>query len=405
MFFSGMEIAFLTSNKLKLNIYIKQKGLLSGFLSKLIENSDKFIITMLLGNTISLVIYGIHMNEIVHYLFLETRNLSLFSNLLISTCLSTIIIMVTAEYLPKIIFKTFPNYFLKLFSIPAYIIYSILSILRVTSLILSISNFFMRILSKKSLEKDSSKFNLSDLENLAIENIKPNKVNDNMELQMFKNAIYFSKLNARDCMIPRNEIVALEVNKPIKELKDKFVETGFSKILIYEENIENILGYVHSFELFKNPSKIMDILLPIDKVPETMALNKLLNTLIKKRRSISIVMDEYGGLSGLITTEDIIEEIFGEIEDEHDTLDLINKKVNDKEFILSARIEIDQINDQYSLDLPKGDEYETIGGLIIKHIENIPKEGQKIKIYSFQFTITKVSNKRIEEVRLLIDKN
>lgn len=400
-FFSGMEIAYITSNKLYIELEKKEGGFVGLLLEKLTKNPSKFITTMLIGNNIALVVYGFYMGTFLMQL-LEPFNISDFFTFIIQTIISTLLILVTAEFLPKAIFRVYANETLKYFVLPAYIFYVLLS--AVSQFIMFLSNIILKTFFKmKPYEAQMafSKAELGHFLNEQLESVNEAKEIDS-EIQIFQNALEFQSVRAREVMIPRTEIVSVDVNESINAVKREFIETGLSKILVYKDNLDEIIGYVHSFELFKNPTNIRSILLPVEFVPETMMINDIMNILIKKRKSIAIVLDEYGGTSGIITVEDIIEELFGEIEDEHDTSKLTEIKINEQEYNFSGRLEVDYLMETYNLKLPEDEAYETLGGLIVYHSEKIPVKGEIIEISQFQFTILKVSHTKIEEVHLKV---
>ena len=400
-FFSGMEIAFVSANKMYIELEKKKDTFLARILGKLTDNPSKFITTMLVGNNIALVIYGYFMGELLMP-YLQPYLNSDFVILLIQTLISTLIILVTAEFLPKAIFNIYANEFLKIFAIPSYIFLLLFYV--ISKFIILISDFVLRVIFNTKKDSVQLVFTKAELGHFITEQLETVNENEEVdaEIQIFQNALDFHNVRAREAMIPRTDIFSIDVEDSVKNLKDLFVETGLSKIMVFKDSLDDIIGYVHAFELFKNPKSIRSILLPIEVVPETMTINDILNDLTKKQKSVAIVLDEYGGTSGLITIEDIIEELFGDIEDEHDSTELIENKINDREFELSARLEVDYINETYNLELPEDDAYETLGGLIVDSIENIPQKGEIIDIDNFQFTITEVSSSKIEKVFLKI---
>jgi CBS domain containing-hemolysin-like protein len=398
-FFSGMEIAFVSANKFQIEIEKNESSKKSKTLTKLTSNPSKFITTMLVGNNISLVVYGYFMGKLL-IRFLEPYLHNSFAILLTQTLISTIIILITAEFLPKAIFRIYANDFLKNFSGIAYFFYVIFYY--ISDFITKISNFLLKVLFNEKEEKEQQEFSKKELGHFISEQLETSDDHVDSEIQLFQNALEFHNVKAREVMIPRTEIVAIDVHESINKLKQKFIDSGLSKILVYKNSLDDIIGYVNAFEMFKNPKNIRSILLPIELVPETMLINDILENLSKKRKSIAIVLDEYGGTSGMITKEDIIEELFGEIIDEHDKIETIEEKINNREYRFSARLEIDYINETYNLDLPKEDSYETIGGFIVHHTETIPQKNEIIIIDKYQFTITKATKTKIEEVILKI---
>jgi len=403
-FFSGMEIAFVSANKLRLELDKQSEPFNSKILKVVTANPGNYIATMLVGNNIALVIYGIAfaaLLEPVFGMYIHSESLVL----LLQTAVSTIIILVFAEFLPKTLFRIIPNALLNIFSVPlAFFFFLFYPVTRFT---VGITNLMMKRFFKADLTVTNKNlvFSRVDLDEFVSErDIGPLEKKETVEteIKLFKNALDFSKVKLREIMVPRTEIEMLDVNSTIAELRQKFVETGFSRIIFYEENVDNIVGYVHSSVIFQNPESIKPHITNVLIVPETMPANKLLSTFIKEHRSIAIVVDEFGGTSGMVTSEDILEEIFGEIEDEHDTTDIIERKINDNEYIFSGRSEIDLINEKYFLDLPETEEFETLAGFILYYHESIPKINSVIKIGAFQFKILKATNTKIELVKLTI---
>lgn len=407
-FFSGVEIAFVSSNKFHIEIENKKGNFAYQLLSQLVKKPSRFIATMLVGNNIALVIYGMFMPELLNpYFLLMEPFFPAIANeyvlLLFQTIVSTIIILVTAEFLPKAIFNTYSTRLLEFFALPSYLFYWFFYI--IVSLMIGVSNFVMKYILRAGEEQGRQAFDKVDLDNYIKERTESSsqyEEEEDPEIQIFRNALGFSEQKAREFMIPRTEIIAMSVDEEIAVLTEKFIESNLSKILIYKESIDNIIGYVHSFELFKKPKDIRSILRPVSFIPESMTANEILNSLIRDRRSIAIVLDEFGGTSGLITVEDVVEELFGEIDDEHDVEELIDSKISDVEFRFSARQEIDFINEKYNLDLPESDNYSTLGGLILNHLESIPERGEVLYLEPFVIKIEEVSNSKIELVHLKI---
>ena len=393
-FFSGMEIAFISANKLHIELEKKRNGFFPNILGKITQNSSKFITTMLVGNNISLVIYSYFMGKvIVSYLGM--------SSILLQTFISTVVILVTAEFLPKAIFRVYANESLKIFALPAYFFYILLY--SFSYFINGISDFFLKFIF--STDKDHhqtafSKEELGDYITEQLENGNDNEEEIDSEIQIFQNALEFQKVKAREIMVPRTEILAIEIHETVSKLSELFIKSGYSKILVYKTSLDDIIGHVNAFELFKKPKTIKSILLPIEIVPESMMISDVLNSLTRKRKSIAVVVDEYGGTSGMITVEDVVEELFGEIEDEHDVQELIDERINENEFKLSARLEIDYLNEEYNLNIPKEEAYETLGGFIINQIENIPPKGEELYILNYKIIILDVSSSKIEEIYL-----
>jgi CBS domain containing-hemolysin-like protein len=400
-FFSGLEIAFITSNKLRIELENKQGSLSAKVLAYFNKYPSRYLGTMLLGNNIALVIFGIYMDEELKPL-IESFTSSKVLILLISTFLSTMLILITAEFLPKNLFRINPNKTLAIFAFPLTIVYGILY--PVVMISIGSSEFILKKIFRVKIEKENAAFTMIDLDNYVREGTAAveKKVEVDHEIQIFQNALDFSSVKARECMIPRTEIVAVEVNESIEVLKQKFIQTRLSKILIYEKNIDNIIGYAYSKELFKKPSTIKSIMLPVSIVPETMPASEVLTVFIQQNKSIALVVDEFGGTSGMLTMEDVMEEIFGEIEDEHDKEEMIERQVSDTEFIFSARLETDYINNKYRLKLPILDNVETISGLIMHYHESIPRVNEEIHIENYIFTILSVTRTRVETVSLKI---
>ena len=402
-FFSGMEIAFVSSNKLRVEIDRKQKKIFAAMVSFFVKHPSRFIATMLVGNNIALVIYGIAFAMLLE----EPIRRTIGGNsealvLLIQTLVSTLIILLTAEFLPKTLFRINPNNSLRVLSLPIMVFY--VALYPITLLTMGISNFTMKYLLRVSPESSSAEpiFSKVDLDHFVTA-VQPEQELDSVpieELKIFKNALEFSGLKVRECMIPRTDVIALEADGSLDELTQRFIETGLSRILIYRETIDNVIGYVNSKDLYRKPETIKSLIKPIQFVPETLPVNKLLTAFIKEGKSIALVVDEFGGTSGLITTEDIIEEIFGEIEDEHDTSDLIEKQLDEDRFLLSGRLEIDYLNDKYLLGIPDSEEYDTLAGYILYHYESIPEKNTSVEIDNYLITITDVSSNRVEEVEL-----
>ena len=397
-FFSGMEIAYVSSNKLKLELDKQSNSFVSNMLEKILHSPSRFIATMLVGNNISLVVYGICMAKILEPK-IEVFTQSSFLVLLIQTLISTLIILVSAEFLPKAFFRLNPNRFLKAGIVPLVIFYYLLS--PIVSITLYLSKKGLKILGM-ALVEDSPVFGKIDLEEYLKLHIddRENK-NLDVEVHILQNALDFSNVKIRECMLPRTEIVAIDVTKSIEDLRDIFISTKLSKVLIYKENIDKIIGYAHSNEMFTSPKDIKSILIPIPYVPESMLAIDLLELFIKKRKGVAVVVDEFGGTSGMITVEDVVEEILGDIEDEHDNETELEKQLNEYTFKFSARLEIDYLNDKYHFNLPKSEEYETLGGLLISYLEEIPEKNTEISIGDYQFLIEEVSNNKIDEITIV----
>ena len=399
-FFSGFEIAYVSSNKVHIEILKKQEGLIANILTRLTYRPSKLLATMLVGNNVALVVYGFEMGKVMTLLLPP-----FFQNVVWHTIISTLIILITSEFMPKVFFQIYANQLLKLFAIPAYFFY--LLFYPFSSFIIWISDFVLRVFFKTKGDYVPLSFTKVELVDYISEQMgnAPKKEEVDAEVQMFQNALEFSGVKAREIMIPRTEIVAVDLNETIENLIATFVSSGFSKILIYNENIDDIVGYVHSFDMFKKPKTIKEVLIPIVTIPETIQINEVLNLLMRKRKSMAVVLDEYGGTSGIVTLEDIVEELFGEIEDEHDKDKFIEEKISDDEYLFSARLEVDYINETYHLNLPESEEYETLSGLILLHTEEIPTQGETISLPPFVFSIEACSQTRIETVRIFIKEN
>ncbi|NRB60163.1 MAG: HlyC/CorC family transporter [Winogradskyella sp.] len=409
-FFSGMEIAYVSSNKIHIELEKKQDDFLGKILSKLTAKPSKFIATMLIGNNIALVIYGFKMGDLLVDWFLSMlpSNSTFLTYLLVDlqlltqTVISTLIILLTAEFLPKVFFQIYANSLLKIFALPAYIFYIFFSL--ISDFVLWISNAVLKNIFKANGEDVELVMTKVELGNYISEQMESVEDHDEVdsEIQIFQNALEFSEVKAREVMVPRTEITAVDISETIENLTQLFIETGRTKIIVYKNTIDDILGYVHAFELFKKPKSIKSILIPIGFVPETILIKDVLNILTKKRKSMSVVIDEYGGTSGIMTVEDIIEELFGEIEDEHDNVDLTEEQLSENTFKFSARLEVDYINETYKLNLPESENYETLGGLIVNATEEIPVENEDVLIDHFKFTIAEVSSTKIDVVLLKI---
>ena len=402
-FFSGMEIAFVSTNKIYLELEKKKQGIVPKILTHITESPSKFIATMLVGNNISMVVYGIFMGEmILKLLFPNYLNLENIPLLLVfyQSLISTAIILLIAEFLPKVLFQIYSNTVFKAFVLPAFVFYIIF--LPITKVVLWVSNTVLSRYLKTQGDEVPSVFSKMELGNYISEQLESAEHQEPLdsEIQIFQNALDFSNVKAREVMVPRAEITSLERYESLQTLQELFVKTGYSKILIYQGNIDNIIGYVHSFDLFKNPKSLRSIILPVEYIPETILAKDVLNILTKKHKSIAVVLDEYGGTAGMITVEDIVEELFGEIEDEHDTQLMVEKKVDQNTFLFSARLEIDYLNDTYRLDLPESEQYETLGGLIVHNTQEIPNQGDLIQIDSFDIFIKEVSNTKINLIEL-----
>ena len=404
-FFSGMEIAFVSSNRIFLEIEKNKTSINARLLRYISQNPSRFITTMLVGNNVALVIYGILMGDkIIEVLFpfVATTEIPL-KILFYQTLISTGVILITAEFLPKVFFQLYANQLVKFFALPAALFHAVFS--PVSLFVLKITNLLLRWFFKtdaKTLDLPFSKIEIGDYIEEQVEGVE-NKAQLDTEIQIFQNALEFTKVKAREVMVPRAEVVALEQGRSIDELKALFASTGYSKIPIYAESIDDIIGFAHAFEMLKQPQSIREILLPVEYVHEPNPINDVLDRLTRKRKSIAIVLDEYGGTAGLLTLEDILEELFGEIEDEHDQIDYFEKKIAENHYAFSARLEIDYLNSNYGFSLPENENYETLGGLIVHFTEEIPQEDQSIKLEHYTLKVIQVTSTKIERVELRIN--
>ena len=402
-FFSGMEIAFVSSNKLKIFLDKEQGSTTSKIVSKFTDKSTHFIISMLIGNNVALVIYGIYMSDLLEpiiHKYLITIPLLI---LIIQVIVSSFLVLLIAEFLPKVFFSLFPNRLLKIFAIPAYIV---VKILYPFSIFISfISSFLIKLIFPKNIPYEKPVFKRVDLDAYLEEHNKiSQKSNGSVdpEIEILQNALDFSNIKVRDCMIPRTDIIGINIADSISELRQKFISTGHSKILVYKENLDNIIAYVHSYELFKHPKEIKDILLPISIVPESILAQDALDKLIKDRRSVALVVDEYGGTSGLICVEDILEELVGEIEDEHDETLFLGRQIGEKKYHILGKSKIEDLNKKYDFQFHLSEEYDTLSGLIISFIGRIPKNHEIIEIDNYEFKILKIHDNFIEEVIIYV---
>src|SRR5690554_5939360 len=397
-FFLGMEIAYISANKVQIEIEKKQSSFLAKILTKITTRPSRFIATLLLGKNTALVIYGLFMGD----LLMQFIPLVGFTGLLVQIIISVLAILVTAEFLPRIFSQIYANKVFKVFALPAYFFYLLFS--KISEFLLWISNQLLKVFFKSKGDTVQLTFNKMELGNYISEQMEIVEAKEEMdsEIQIFQNALDFSEIKSREAMIPRTEMVAVDIETHPKELAKIFTDTGLSKILVYRESMDDILGYVHSFDLFRKPESIKKMLMPVIFVPETMLAKDVLQILSKRRRSIAVVIDEYGGTSGIITVEDIIEELFGEIEDEHDSVKLIEEELAEGHYRFSARLEVDYLNEEYHLDLEESENYETLGGLIVNHTEDIPEKGEMVKIDDYIFVILEVSSTKIELVELNI---
>lgn len=400
-FFSGCEMAFFSSNKLLLELNKKKHPIPASIIDRFVRNPGMFLSTILIGNNIALVVYGLYMAGLIEPLinqYIES-NIAL---LLIQTTFSTLIILLTAEFLPKTLFRIHPTFILNVFAVPLLAFY--LLFYPISRFTMAISDFIIKVVLKAKTTHEQANWMLSkvDLDNLLTEHHEKSDKDDQgaNELKLLKNALDFTKLKIRECIIPRTDLQVIEVNEEIEPLRKQFSETGLSKILVYKDSIDNIIGYVHVSSLFKHPKKLRNIVSPISIIPETMTANQALELFTKEHKSIALVVDEFGGTAGIVTLEDILEEIFGEINDEHDVMEHIEEQVGENDYLLSARLEIDYLNEKYPFQLPQSDEYETIAGLILFHNQSIPEVNDIISIEHFTFEIVEASNAKIELVKV-----
>lgn len=400
-FFSGMEIAFVTASRFKVELENKSGSYLANMLLPFFNRPARFIGTMLLGNNVALVVYGMLMAALLDPIiakFISNRALIL----LIQTLVSTLIILVFAEFLPKTIFRLNSNGLLKVFSIPLWIIYVVLWVPSV--MIIGISELVLRLFFRVKVSQSEATFGKVDidhyLDQYSAKHVPEEEVEH--EIQIFKNALDFENVKARECMVPRTEIVALSIDETVEQLRDTFVRTGLTKIMIYRDTIDNIIGYAHSFEMFKQPDAIKNILLPVSIVPESMAAQEVMEMLIGQHRSIAVVVDEFGGTSGILTIEDVMEEIFGEIEDEHDKEVLHEEDLGNGEYRFAARLEVDYLNEEYDLKIPEAEDYETLGGYVISEFGRIPEVDESFTTDAFTVYVEEVSENRIEMLKFRV---
>lgn len=401
-FFSGIEIAFVSANKLKIELN-RQKGTMAGkILSKFTQSPSHFLGTTLIGNNIALVLFNILATKAIEP-YLEKMLPAIATNellsLLLQTLIFTLLILITGEFLPKAIFRSKPNVLVKIFAVPFNMFYWLLK--PVVHFTVWVSKFFLTKIFRIDFEEEDPVFSRYDLQHL-VSLVQTDDDNANeIDAELFENALDLAQLKTRECMVPRTEIEAIEVNATISELKNSIVNSSHSKILVYEDSLDNIMGYIHHYDLWKKPTNIQSILMPITVVPEAMAARDLLNQLIKENRSIAHVVDEFGGTAGIVTLEDIVEEIFGEIEDEHDVVELIEKQLSNNEYIFSGRIEIDYINDKFELGIPEG-EYETLSGFVMNETQSIPEMNEVINVKNYECHMLFVSETKIETIKLIV---
>tara|TARA_B100000214_G_scaffold293504_1_gene223212 strand:+ start:155 stop:1411 length:1257 start_codon:yes stop_codon:yes gene_type:complete len=402
-FFSGIEIAFISANKLQFELDKSKRKFTSKLISFFGKNESDFITTMLVGNNIALVVYGIAMTQILSpkvQMFFDSD----FVLLLIQTIIATFIVLVTAEFLPKAIFRIFPNQILNFFSIPIFLLFLFLRPIAI--FMYNIANLFLKYVLQQKIPKNKQVFGKTDLDNFLRNRKSSARVEGSrVEVEMLKNVLDLSEKKVRECMIPRTDIVAVDILSSIDHVKEIFIETKLSKLLVFKGSIDNVIGYIHSYDLFKIPKNLRSVLLPLPLVPESMNAMDLLNQFIENNKGVAVVLDEFGGTAGMITIEDVTEEIVGEIVDEHDDDELVNQQLDERTFIFSGRSYVEDINRQYNLKLTESDEYETISGLLLDYLECIPEKDNVVRIGDYHFTITNVNETTINEVKLVIIKD
>ena len=402
-FFSGMEIAFVSVDKLRLEVD-KKPGVISSILSFFFRHPNEFISTMLVGNNIVLVVYGMLMAQIIETHWLAGVSMNQFALLLLETVVSTLIILVTGEFLPKTLFKINPNLMMRIFALPLFICYIILY--PISKLSSGLSYVFLRLFGMEVNKEASDKvFGRVDLDYYVTSSIENAANEDELdtEVKIFHNAMDFSTVKIRDCIVPRTEIVAVDLTDTMDKLMSEFIESGISKIIVYDGNIDNVVGYVHSSEMFRNPTDWHQSIKKIPIVPETMSAHKLMTIFMQEKKSIAVVVDEFGGTAGVVSLEDLVEEIFGDIEDEHDNTSYICKQVGEHEYLLSGRMEIEKVNETLDLDLPESDDYITVGGLILDAYQSFPKLHDVVTVGRYEFKMIKITATKIEIVRLKVN--
>jgi CBS domain containing-hemolysin-like protein len=399
-----MEIAFISSNKIYLEIEKKQDSFISKILTKLTEKPSKFIAAMLIGNNIALVVYGFFMGDLVmEWVISLNYHFSDFLSLFIQTVISTMIVLITAEFFPKVFFQIYSNSLIKFFAVPAYGFYLLFYF--ISTFLIWVSDFILKKFFRTEGDQIQLYFSKVELGNYITEQMSTVEDDEEVdsEIQIFQNALEFSGVKARDIMTPRTEIVAVDLYDSVAELKELFVETGYSKIAVYENSLDEIVGYVHSFDLFKKPKHIKSVIIQVEYVPETIYIKDVMDLLTKKRKSVAVVLDEYGGTSGIITVEDIVEELFGEIEDEHDLdEELIEKELEEGAYLFSTRFDVEYLNQTYKFQIPESDSYGTLGGFIVDFTKEIPQKGDVITIGTYHFVIEEATNKKIELVKMTV---
>ena len=399
-FFSGMEIAYVSANKIYLGVESKQATFFSRVLTRLTENPSRFITSMLVGNSIALVAYGYHMgNAVIRWI---GPGFHAINSVLLQIIISSLIILLTAEFLPKVFFQVYANRLIKFFALPAYGFYYIFS--KISRAVIWIADMILMKVFRVKGDRRQPFFSTSELGNYISEQMNGVDAQEEVdsEIQIFQNALEFADLKARDIMTPRTEIAAVEINDPVEELRQLFIDTGYSKILVYRESPDNIIGYIHSFDLFRKPAGVGQVMIPIEHAPGTIYIKELLNILSRKRKSVAVILDEYGGTAGIVTVEDIIEELFGEIEDEHDEVEeLTEKDLGNGTYLLSARLDVEYINDTYNIGLPVSDSYATLAGFVVHHTNEIPKTGEVLTCAGFTIIIEQATNKKVDLIKLI----
>ena len=402
-FFSGIEIAFISANKLQFELDKSKRKFTSNLISFFGKNESDFITTMLVGNNIALVVYGIAMTQILSpqlKIFFDSDFILLF----LQTIIATFIVLVTAEFFPKAIFRIFPNQILIFFALPIFLLFIFLR--PVAILMFNVANFLLKYLFQQTIAEDKQVFGKTDLDDFLRNRRSSERVDDTrVEVEMLKNVLDLSEKGVRECMVPRTDIVAVDILSSIDDIKQIFIETKLSKLLVFKGSIDNVIGYIHSYDLFKIPKNLKSVLLPLPFVPESMNAMELLNQFIENNKGVALVLDEFGGTAGMITIEDVTEEIVGEIVDEHDDDELVNQQLDEKTFIFSGRSYVEDINKEYNLKLTESDEYETISGLLLDYLECIPEKDNVVSIGDYHFTITNVNETTINEVKLVIIKD
>jgi len=398
-FFSGMEIAFVSANKLRFEIDRQKNEFSASIIDIYYAHPDRFISTMLVGNNIALVIYGILMAEIVRPMLTGVGSGAVI--LLLQTLISTLVILIAGEFVPKMLFRSAPNFWMNVMAAPLFLFYIVLY--PISMFMTWISKLIMKLFRVNIREEQEISLGKVDLDYFLQESsdaVTSEESEDSKEVKIFQNALDFSKVKLRDCMVPRTEIEAVAYDDTVEDLTKLFCESGRSKILVYKESIDNIIGYIHSTEIFKRPQKWQDKIILIPIVPETMAANRLMNLLLLKKKSMAVVVDEFGGTAGIVTLEDIVEEIFGEIEDEHDTQDYVEKQISDGEFLFSGRLEIDYINGKYGIELPVSEDYQTLAGLVMYEFQGIPSDSDEIQVGGYTIKVMKAAQNKIELIKL-----